>query len=302
MGGVIRQTWNYPTILLTFATFFWGGNAVVGRYLAPEFSPVTISFLRILLSVLIILPFIFEPLKKEWGQVKKHLPLFFWFALTGVIGYNFMSYWALSYTSAINVAILNSLSPIFIMFLSFVIIKEVPKGRIIFAVIVSMLGVVWVMFDGSIVRLLAVQWNFGDVVMLGGVLSWAVYSILLMRKKLNVHPIALFGYSSIIAVFLLIPFTVYEWVKYENVFAVATHLHWAGLLYLGVFPSIFSFLFWNRSVYLIGASRCSVYMNLTPVFAAILGVFLINENLTFAQGIGGVLIFVGIFIATRFKK
>jgi drug/metabolite transporter (DMT)-like permease len=92
------------------ATLFWGGNAVVGRFLASDFSHVTISFIRIFLSVIIILPFIMEPLKKEYHQIKKNIGLFFWFTLTGVIDYNFMSYWALTYTTAINVAILNSLN------------------------------------------------------------------------------------------------------------------------------------------------------------------------------------------------
>lgn len=299
--GVIRKSWNYPPVLLMTATFFWGGNAVVGRFLAPAYSPITISFIRIFLSVVIILPFIIEPLKKEWPQFKTHISLFFWFALTGVIGYNFMSYWALSYTTAINVAILNSLSPIFMMFLSFIIMKESPKRNVVLAVIISLLGVMWVMFDGSIIRLMSIQWNIGDVIMLGGVLSWAVYSILLVRNKVNIHPLALFGYSSIFAVVLLTPFTLYEWLRFDSVFSTATGTQWLGLLYLGIFPSIVSFIFWNRSVFLMGPSRCSVYMNLTAIFAAILGFVLINETLSFAQIIGGILISIGVFIATRFK-
>lgn len=302
MNGIIRQTWNYPAILLIVATLFWGGNAVVGRFLATDFSPVTISFIRILISVLIILPFIFNVLRKEWVQVKKHIPLIFWFALTGVIGYNFMSYWALSYTTAINVAILNSLSPVFIMFLLFIAKKEYPKRHIIVAGLISLLGVIWVMFDGSIARLMSIQWNLGDVIMLGGVLSWAIYSILLVRNKLNIHPLALFGYSSIFAVILLTPFTFYEWGRYGSIFTTATEVHWLGLVYLGMFPSIVSFLFWNRSVFLFGPSRCSVYMNLTPFFAAVLGVIMINEKLSVAQVIGGLLIFSGVFVATRSKN
>lgn len=301
MQGVIRKSWNYPSVLLITATFFWGGNAVVGRFLAPGFSPITISFIRIFFSVIIILPFIIEPLKKDWPQFKKHIGLFFWFALTGVIGYNFMSYWALAYTTAINVAILNSLSPIFMMFLSFIIMREYPKRNVVLAVIISLIGVMWVMFDGSITRLMSIQWNIGDVIMLGGVVSWAVYSILLVRNKVKIHPLALFGYSSIFAVTLLAPFTLYEWLRYDSVFSTATVTQWLGLLYLGIFPSIVSFIFWNRSVFLMGPSRCSVYMNLTAIFAAILGFILIHETLSFAQVIGGFLISIGVYIATRFK-
>ncbi|GAE27602.1 permease of the drug/metabolite transporter [Halalkalibacter wakoensis JCM 9140] len=301
MNEIIRRSWNYPSILLITATLFWGGNAVVGRFLAPDLSPITISFIRILFSVAVILPFIFTPLKKEWQQVKKHIGLFFWFAVTGVIGYNIMSYWALSYTTAINVAILNSLSPVFMIFLSFIIMREYPKRNIILAVIFSLIGIVWVMFDGSITRLMQIEWNIGDVIMLGGVLSWAVYSILLVRKKLNIHPLALFGYSSIFAVILLAPFTLYEWIKYESVFSIATGTQWLALLYLGIFPSIISFVFWNRSVFLMGPAKCSVYMNLTAIFAAILGFIFINEALSFAQVIGGALIFSGVYIATRYK-
>ncbi len=302
MNGVFQKAWNYPAILLIIGTFFWAGNAVVGRFLAADLSPVTISFVRIFISVVVILPFILKLLKKEWVQVKQHLSLFFWFALTGVIGYNFMSYWALTYTTAINVSILNSLSPIIMIFLSFIIMKEYPKRHVIVAVLLSLIGVIWVMFDGSITRLINIQWNIGDIIMLGGVLSWAVYSILLVRKKVNVHPVALFGYSSILALFILSPFALYEWVSYESVFTIATNVQWLSLLYLGIFPSIVSFLFWNRSVSLIGPSKCSIFLNLTPVFAVILGVLLIGETLSVAQATGGLLIFSAVYIANRFGK
>jgi drug/metabolite transporter (DMT)-like permease len=92
---------NNAYILLIFCTLFWGGNAVAGKYLAGSIPPATIFFMRLAISLLIVLPIVFPLLKREAPVARKNIKLLFILAITGVIGYNLFSYWAVNYTSAI---------------------------------------------------------------------------------------------------------------------------------------------------------------------------------------------------------
>lgn len=221
-------------------------------------------------------------------------------SLSGVIGYNLFSYWALNYTSAVHVTLINSTSPVFMTILAYVSIKEKITRKLVISIIFSMGGVLWVMTQGDLVNLIYFDFNIGDFIMIVGVFFWAIYTIELRKFIGTMTAISTFGYSLIVALPILLPLTLIElwFVPIVDVSSIDI----TSLIYLGIFPSIFSFLMWNRAVSIVGPSKASIFINLTPVFGGVLSYFLLGEVLTLAHLIGALLVFSGVLVVTKRSK
>lgn len=297
---VIRKIANAPYILLVFSTLFWGGNAVAGKYLAGSIPPVTISFIRLAISVMIIFPFLYPLLRKEFHIARDHLKQLTLLALTGIVGYNLLGYWALNYTTAINFSLLNSTSPLFMFLLTYMIAKEKMSMKYALSVLISIAGVVFVITQGSLEKLISLKFNFGDLLMILAVILWAIYSLIVQKVSKHMSSFSVFGYSLGIGFLLMIPAVLIElsFVSIPNI----NYSEVAALIYLGIFPSVCSFLFWNRAVVLIGPSNSSIFLNLIPVFGATAAYLVLGEAITVYHFIGGLLVFTGIYLSSYTKE
>lgn len=297
---MVQRLENAPYLLLVGAAFFWGGNAVAGKFLAGSLPPVTISFIRLALGVLIMSPVIIRLFKREMGALRENFKMLVFLAVTGVIGFNLLIYWALNYTSAINATLLNSTSPLFIFLLSALLIGEKMELKYWVSMAISFIGVLFVITHGSIERMIALQFNMGDLIMVLAVISWALYSIYIKKLSVKMPSLAIFGFTLAIGFVLMIPAVAVE-LAFVPVNAL-TLGEWSALFYIGIFPSICSFLLWNRAVAMIGPSKASISLNLIPVFGAGAAFLVLGEVITLPQVIGGCLVFIGIFITSFTKK
>ena len=297
---MLQRLGNAPYFLLAVAALFWGGNAVAGKFLAGSLPPVTISFTRLAIGVLIMSPVIFRLFKNERAALKEHFKLLLFLAVTGVIGFNLLIYWAVNYTTAINATLLNSTSPLFIFLLSALLIGEKMELKYWISLVISMLGVLVVITHGSVERMLALQFNIGDLIMVLAVILWALYSIYIKKISGKLPSLAIFGFTLTIGFLLMIPAVAIE----LSMVAVGTVglPEWTALLYIGIFPSLCSFLLWNRGVAMIGPSKASISLNLIPVFGTLFAFFVLGEVIALPQIIGGCLVFVGVFITSFSKK
>jgi drug/metabolite transporter (DMT)-like permease len=297
---MLQRLGNAPYILLVGAAFFWGGNAVAGKFLAGSLPPVTISFIRLSIGALIMSPVIIRLLRQERAALKENFKLLFFLAVTGVIGFNLLIYWAVNYTTAINATLLNSTSPLFIFLLSALLIGEKMELKYWVSMAISMIGVLIVITHGSIERMLALQFNIGDLIMVLAVISWALYSINIKKISGKLPSLAIFGFTLAIGFLLMVPAAAIE----LSMVPVATVglAEWSALLYIGIFPSICSFLLWNRGVSMIGPSKASLSLNLIPVFGTVFAFFVLGEVIAIPQIIGGCLVFIGVFITSFSKK
>lgn len=297
---MVQRLGNAPYLLLVGAAFFWGGNAVAGKFLAGSLPPVTISFIRLAIGVLIMSPVIIRLFKREMAALRENFKMLVFLAVTGVIGFNLLIYWALNYTSAINATLLNSTSPLFIFLLSALLIGEKMELKYWVSMAISFIGVLFVITHGSIERMIALQFNMGDLIMVLAVISWALYSIFIKKISGKMPSLAIFGFTLAIGFLLMIPAVA---VELAVVPVVALTLgEWSALFYIGIFPSICSFLLWNRAVALIGPSKSSISLNLIPVFGAGAAFLVLGEIITVPQIIGGCLVFIGVFITSFTKK
>ncbi|WJH35623.1 DMT family transporter [Paenibacillus sp. CC-CFT747] len=255
-------------VLLVLAACFWGGNFVVGKALVAHIPPLTLAALRWSIAFLCLLPLYG---REAWRLRRSFLSRWrtvAFVSLTGVAGFNTLTYVAVQYTGSINASLMNAATPILVIILSSFLLKE----RIAWAagpgILLSLFGVMWIIGRGSLTTLLHLSFNQGDLWMLAAVFCWSLYSVV-MKKEGGRFPASVFLLVQMAAALLiLLPLSAVE-------LAVKTPaIDWspgliAGVLYIAVFASLAAFLSWNRAIELIGPQRCAGFLNLIPLFAAL---------------------------------
>lgn len=278
-------------ILLVLCNLFWAGNYVFGKYVISEITPLWITFSRWVLALFFLFPIAYYFEKIEWKSIKREWLLLTSMGVLGIIGYNLLLYSALAYTTATNAALVSALNPGIIVLVSVFLTGERVSRLQAAGFFLSLSGVLVILTNGELSRLLQANYNQGDLLMLAAVLVWTAYS--LISKKLQTPPITATAVSSLIAVLLMIPFAISQGIN----FAAIKPLALGGIIYIILFPSVCSFVFWNLSVKAIGASKCGIFLNLIPVFTALISVIL-GERITLAQVLGGLSVFLGVYLTT----
>lgn len=285
-------------ILLIIATILWGGNFVIGRAVATEISPFTLSFLRWSVALLFFYPFIHKRLKRDLPLIRQKWLIVIAMSLTGVASFNTLVYIGLHYTTAINASLMNATTPILIFILSYLFLKiRLTKIQIIGALI-SLFGVLSIISNGSIKTLLDLSFNKGDLIVFVAIICWSVYSLLVKQYAQSLPGNTTFFISIVIGTVMLLPFFIYDLTN------ATTTVHWSfqtvgAIFYTGIFASIVAFLCWNTGVVRIGPNSAGIFLNFIPVFATIFAVLFIGETLHIFQAIGGALAIFGVFLSTR---
>lgn len=237
-------------ILLVLCNLFWAGNYVFGKYVISEITPLWITFSRWVLALFFLFPIAYYFEKIEWKSIKDEWLLLTSMGVLGIIGYNLLLYSALAYTTATNAALVSALNPGIIVLVSVFLTGERVSRLQAAGFLLSLTGVLVILTNGELSRLLQANYNQGDLIMLAAVLIWTAYS--LISKKIQTPPITATAVSSAIAVVLMAPFAILQGIN----FAAIKPLALGGLIYIILFPSVCSFVFWNLSVKAIGASKC----------------------------------------------
>lgn len=288
------KLFDRPYLLLTLTTLFWAGNAIAGKLAAGVIPPFTLTFVRWTLVVAIVYVVARPHLAAHRDIIRKH-GLFV--MLLGVLGFsffNFALYGALNFTSALNVSIEQSAFPSVVMLLMFIIYRERISALQGVGVLLSVIGIAITVSQGSLARLLALEFNIGDVIMMLGVFVYSLYSILLRyRPQLPWHIFMLI--MAVGAALVALPPAIWE--VANGVYPQASWKVPALLAYIILFPSLLSQVFWVRGVELIGPSRASVFINLVPVFGSGLAVLIVGEVFAAYHAAGIVFVVSGVMLA-----
>jgi drug/metabolite transporter (DMT)-like permease len=291
---------KYPYFLLVLASMFWGGNFVFGRVAGHFFPPFTFSLFRWLIAIFFMTPFLLRRVIQDWGILRNYKGILLLLAATGVAGFNTILYAALHYTTSINAAVINSTTPLVIALLSVFILQERLKKVQAFGILLSIVGILFTLSEGSITKLQSLSVNLGDLLVLAAVACWGLYSVV-VKKYANLLPtISTFYLTSLLGAVMLIPFSIYE-MHQPSANLVFEPLSIFILIYVGLFASIAAFLSWNTGVHLVGATRAGIFLNLIPVFASIFAPFLSKESLTWYQAVGGLIVISGVLISSQMR-
>ena len=288
-------------IMLVCATLFWSGNFMVGKFAFLEnIPPLSLVFYRWSLVWLILLPFTFKEILKHKNTILNNLPLLFFLGFTSVGLFNSFTYLSLIHTQVINSTLFNTAIPAVIILLCFLFKIEKTNKFQILGLIISVLGILSIITKLDFEIFLSLNFNKGDMIMIGGVITWGIYSTLLKKKKFTlplltlVHVICTFG---LICVF---PQFFYEFSQ-GRIIEFNTNLFYI-LFFLALFPSIGSYYCWAGAVAIIGANRAGIFLSLIPLFSTIMAISFFNEKFQFFHLIGALLIILGLYLSNKEVK
>src|SRR5712664_3049051 len=144
---------NQPYLLLSITALCWAGNAIVGRLAAGHIPPVTLSFLRWSLAFLIILPFAWKHLKRDWGAIRSHLGTMVFLSIIGIAAFNTLQYWALEHTQALNTLLLQSAGPLFVAVWSLILLGVRLTLAQAGGIALSLIGVLVILLHGDLTEI-----------------------------------------------------------------------------------------------------------------------------------------------------
>ena len=286
-----------PYLLLTLAPLFWALNVVLGRAMRFDIPPVAMSFWRWTIAGLILLPLVARDLRAQWPTIRAAWKQLAALGLLSVTLFNTLCYIGLQWTTATNAALFNSVIPVFIIPIAWTLFGERAGARQMAGVLLSLLGVLIIVAQGSVDVLLGLQFNRGDLWLLAAMLLWAFYTVLL-----RLRPRALGGLSFLACIVyfglppLAIAYAIELWAGRSFTLSPSVSL---SFVYFGIFPSILSGLCFNRGVAAVGSMRAGIFVHLMPVFGILLSAVLLHEMPQRYHVAGMALVFAGIWLSSR---
>ena len=286
-----QRWWAYALPMI--AVLIWSLNITVTRYVAEFISPISISFYRWLIAFVLMSPFVLLSVWKYRTEIRQHAWQFAVLGACGMVFYQGLAYSAAHYTTATNMGIINAFTPIFTIFISMFILKEMPTRYAVIGGILSFLGLLYVMSQGNLQSLMHLAGHWGDLLMILAVFLYAFYGVFLKKWQIKIPLLTSLYVQIAFALLFHLPFVFVlglDVINSQNV---------GSVLYAGVFPSIVAPLVWMMAVQYIGPNRTSIFMNVMPIGTALIAYFWLNEAWTIYHTIGGVIILLGIALAQK---
>lgn len=282
-------------LLLSCSALFWAGNFVVGRLVAGEGGPLTLSLWRWGLATLILLPFAWPKLWRQRALIAQHWPLLTFLAIFSVASFNTLLYVGLQTTTATNALIINSSIPVLIIAFGMILLGQRPNLRSVVGILISCLGVVWLVSQGNWQSLISRGISQGDLWILASSVVWAIYSLYLRFRPADLDPIAFLGFTCLVGTAAIAMLRTINPLG-EPPLPMETHLL-AAVGFFALFPSLGAYLCWNAGLSRVGAARGGQMIHLMPVFGLTLATLFLDERMVSHHWIGAGLIAAGLLIA-----
>ena len=299
-GRVGGWLYNQAYLLVALTYLFWALNIVLGRHAMASMPPVALAFWRWAIASLILLPFTWSYLKRDWPVIRANIGMLSILGVTGTTGYAVASYWGLQYTQAINGLLIQCTMPIIIGIATYFVIGDKLTLRQMSGIAVSFFGVLLILLRGNPDVLHAISFNRGDMWFFGAVLVFAFYSPLTRKYRPPIHPMSFLAITIITGTVIIIPLFIWESVAVRM---PALDVHTVFIfLYMAIFPSIIAYLCFNRSIQLIGPNRVAALYPLIVVFGATLAFVFLGERPEWYHFVGTIFIVGGVLLATRQRE
>lgn len=288
-----NRTAYWAFALPVTAVAIWSMNIAVTRYAADLISPVSISFYRWLVAFVILTPFLLRPVLRQRAEVILNWKKLAVLSAVGMVLYQGLAYSAAHYTSATNMGIINAFTPVFTILISIFILKEWPTRFALLGCLISFAGLMLVITQGQFSSLLELGKKTGDLIMVLAVFLYAFYGIFLKKWQLTLPLLVSLYVQIFFALLYHMPFVL--WLGLDSLNAANI---WS-VLYAGIFSSIGAALLWMMAVQRLGPSRTSIFMNLMPIFTAVIAYFWLSEQWTVYHSAGTGLAIFGVLTAQR---
>jgi drug/metabolite transporter (DMT)-like permease len=285
-------------VLLTIPPFLWAGNAIVGRLVREAVPPMTLNLLRWAIALAILLPLGRAAFKPGSGVLVN------WrrYALLGLVGigmYNSLQYLALQSSTPINVTLVASGMPVWMMLVGRLFFGMAVRPWQVAGAVLSILGVLVVLCRGDAGQLLALRLVAGDLYMILATIAWSFYSWMLLQHRdapqLRADWAAFLATQVAYGLLWSALFTGVEWSIGAPAIAWSGTLA-AALLFVAAGPAVLAYALWGAGIRRAGPGIGAFFVNLTPLFAALLSSAFLGELphayhvLAFALIVGGIVV------------
>lgn len=290
---------NQPYLLLSLSALFWGGNIIAGKYAIGELDPFGLSAMRWVVAFLVILPFAWTSVRREWAEIRRGIGWLAFYGIVGFVTFNALLYGATTFTAAVNVAMIQAAIPVLVMIGNFLIFRVRASALHIVGVVLTIYGVIHVATHGTPLRLIGLDVNLGDALMLLASLLYALHSLML-RYKPRIGWMSFIATTSFFAALAAVIYQMAFSTGLSGLAADLTHMSlrgWLVVAYVALLPSIVAQMTYAQGVELIGANRGSLFINLIPVLGALLAVLMLGETLETFHMVAAIFIIAGIGLA-----
>lgn len=290
-----REDPRWAYLLVNLSTILWASNITLGRALRNFIGPVSLTAARFIVAGIIFLVLL-KDIVFELSSLKRDWKLLILMAFTGVFGFPILLYLALNYTTVSHTALIIGTSPLMTIFLASIFLGETISLDRVIGGLVSLLGVAFVISNGSINFISNFNVNVGDLIALLCAFLWGLYSVISRVATRKRSTLAATSISTWLAIPMLLPAAAFEWSSNPPTPSFTILL---AALYIGIFPTVIAFWIWNESVRRVGAGRAMAFYNMLPIYGTIFGVVFLKETLSWSFFVGGILVITGSLYAIR---
>ena len=285
-------------VMLVLASIFWAGNFIIGKFAFVEnIPPFSLVFFRWLTVWFILLPFTYKEIIKHKKEILGSLPLLLLLGLMSVGLFNSFVYISLQYTQVINASLFNTAIPAAIILFCFIFKIEKTNIYQLVGLLISVLGILVIITKYNLNILLNLDFNIGDIWMIGAVICWGLYSSFLKKLNLKVSLLTFVHIVCTCGLLFLIPQFSFEFFQGNAV--SPNKIFFYCLLYLAIFPSIGSYYCWAGAVSIIGPNRSGIFLSLIPVFSTLMAIVFFDEEFKFYHTVGSILVIIGLFLSNK---
>jgi len=293
----MRNFTLYPILLLFIQPIFMASNLVVARGGIEYVPPISLAFWRWAIVFLLLLPFTFSSLKKNYKIIKNEYKKLFFLGAMGCGVCGAFPFLAGKTTSVANMGIIYTSSPIFIILISGIFFSEKINLMKIIGLVSCLIGVFTIIIKGDINLLINLNFTIGDLWMLAAAIGWALYSIYLFYWKTNLPIFQRFTLIAFFGVVSLFPFYITEEIIFQRTSFNSDFFLW--VIFAAISPGIIAFILYTHTQQTLGASLTGFTLYIFTIYAAIYGLIFFDEKLESYHFVGTLLVFLGVYLAKK---
>jgi drug/metabolite transporter (DMT)-like permease len=294
-----NRLWGQAYVVLALVALMWGANAIAGRLAVGQVSPMVLTTARWIFACLVLAAYARDDVMRDLPQLLPRWKTVLWMGALGFTAFNALFYEAAHRTTAVNITILQGAIPVLVLLGALLFYRTRITPMQVAGMAITILGVGALATEGDLETLKTMSFNIGDVWMMVACLFYALYTLGL-RNRPPVAGLSFFTAMAGVAAVTSLPLLAFEIARGDVVWPTTTG--WLIIVYVGLFPSLLAQIMFIRGVELIGPGRAGVFVNLVPVFGAMLAVLILREPFTLSSAVALALVLGGIFVAERLGK
>jgi len=294
----MRRETTVAYVLLTLTALAWASTVIVGRAASDAVPPLGFNFWRWVVALVCVAPFGIRGAIGHWDDIRRHLPLLVLLGVLNMAGFGSFLFLGLERTQGVNGSLLLGTMPINIVLVAWLITRARISASQVAGIVAGLGGVAVIVARGDPAVLAGLSFNLGDPLIFLSMVFYAVYSVLLPRAPKGLPLTTLMMVLCAVGVVACAPFYLWETLGAGRPVRLGIEFAWS-IAWIGIVSSLLAQIFWVSGINRVGAATAGYFIYLAPVFGTVMAIVLLGETFRWFHAAGILLVFAGIFLATR---